>query len=155
MGRRLLQQLALLPWEMFAPTNGSAAPVRQLNYVLAANNASLAWQIQRLGAEEGSTPCLIYVDGNVTLSKPVPVPDQGISVARPMALVGLAGWNTSVDWHMQVREKPPPNHTLKSTSHIPPPTPPRAHLHPHPPDQSAPLCATPLPPHPPTHWGWE
>jgi hypothetical protein len=69
--------------------------------VLAADNATLAGQIQRLGAQEGPTPCLIYICANVTLSKP-PVPERGIAVKRPLVLVGLSGWTTGIDWHMEV-----------------------------------------------------
>jgi hypothetical protein len=72
------------------------------NYVLAANQESLVGHLQRLGAAAGPTGCLIYLESNVTLSKP-PVPASGIPVARPMAIVGLSRWVTSIDWYMQVR----------------------------------------------------
>lgn len=89
------------------PAAGAASGVSmrpgrpQYNYVLAANNSSLAQHMQRLGAQDTPTPCMIYVDSNITFSKP-PVPAAGIPVARPLVLVGLVGWNTSIDWHMQV-----------------------------------------------------
>lgn len=73
----------------------------QYNYVLAADNRNLAQHMQRLGAQDTPTPCLLYVDSNITFSKP-PVPAAGIPVARPLVLVGLVGWNTSIDFHMQV-----------------------------------------------------
>lgn len=72
------------------------------NYVLAADTDSIVPQLQRLGAVEGPTPCLIYLNSNVTLSKP-PVPAAGITMARPLAIVGMAHRNVSIDWHMQVR----------------------------------------------------
>lgn len=72
------------------------------NYVLAANRESLVGHIQRLGAVAGPTGCLIYLQDNVTLSKP-PVPAAGIPVARPLAIVGLSRWVTSIDFYMQVR----------------------------------------------------
>jgi hypothetical protein len=81
--------------------SGSPRGRPQYNYLLAANDGNLAQHMQRLGAQDTSTPCLIYVDSNITFSKP-PVPAAGIPVARPLVLVGLVGWNTSIDWHMQV-----------------------------------------------------
>jgi hypothetical protein len=71
--------------------------------VLAADQQSVVWQLERLGAVEGPVGCLIYLEGNLTLSKP-PVPEGGIMMARPMFLVGLSHWNVSIDWHMQVSE---------------------------------------------------
>jgi hypothetical protein len=71
------------------------------NYVLAANQESLVGHLQRLGAVAGPTGCLVYLEQNVTLSKP-PVPAAGIPMARPMAIVGLSRWVTSIDWYMQV-----------------------------------------------------
>lgn len=72
------------------------------NYVLAALNATLVHHMQELGVVASSVACLIYVDSNVTLSKPVPVPPVGVLVARPLTLVGLVTANTSVDFHMAV-----------------------------------------------------
>jgi hypothetical protein len=104
-GRKLLQQPATSPATQAPLVSNSSSRIsraaRQLNYVLAADNDTLAWQIQQLGAQDVHTPCLIYIDANVTLAKP-PVPEQGIAVMRPLVLVGLMGWTTSIDWHMEV-----------------------------------------------------
>lgn len=83
----------------------SVPPKKQYNYVLAATQESLIAHMQQLGGLEGPTPCLIYICSNVTLSKP-PVPASGIPVARPMFIVGLVRYNTSIDWYMQVRVAP-------------------------------------------------
>jgi hypothetical protein len=72
------------------------------NYVLAANQESLVGHLQRLGAVASPTGCLIYLEDNVTLSTPL-VPAAGIPMARPLAVVGLSRWVTSIDFYMQVR----------------------------------------------------
>jgi hypothetical protein len=76
--------------------------VSKYNYVLAADQDSIVQHLQQLGPVEGPVPCLIYLNGNVTLNKP-PVPAGGIAVARPIALVGLAGEKVGIDFRMQVR----------------------------------------------------
>lgn len=86
---------------MSSSSGSQQAGKPRYNYVLAANQDTIVQHIWHMGAVGGPTACLIYLEANVTLSKP-PVPTGGIPMARPMAIVGLSHWNTSIDWHMQV-----------------------------------------------------
>lgn len=83
---------------------GSAAdeqPAARPGYVLAATNNTIVPLMQQLGAVDGPATLLMYIDTNVTLSKP-PVPAAGIVVNRPLVLVGLTVANVSVDLHMDI-----------------------------------------------------
>jgi hypothetical protein len=77
------------------------APALKYNYVLAASNSNCVLHLQRLGSVVGPAAALLYLDDNITLSKP-PVPEAGVLVARPLAMVGLSYVNTSMDLHMTV-----------------------------------------------------
>eukprot|EP00882_Tetradesmus_deserticola_P014601 GHRQ01015531.1.p1 GENE.GHRQ01015531.1~~GHRQ01015531.1.p1 ORF type:complete len:606 (+),score=147.84 GHRQ01015531.1:170-1987(+) len=70
-------------------------------YVLSASNATFVPLMQQLGGEDTAAQALMYVDGNVTLSKP-PVPEAGMLLQRPLAAVGLSSALTSLDLAMQV-----------------------------------------------------
>jgi len=104
-GRRLSSAASTAAVPVSRTGIGTVPPAKQYNYVLAATQESLIAHMQQLGGLEGPTPCLIYICSNVTLSKP-PVPASGIPVARPMFMVGLVRYNTSIDWYMQVRLGP-------------------------------------------------
>jgi hypothetical protein len=95
---------------------GAAQRKQPYNYVLAATNATLAGHLLQQGSVDGPTPCIIYLDSNATLSKP-PVPAEGIPMARPMAVVGLASKNTSIDFYMQVRTRASAHHDGSGSSH--------------------------------------
>lgn len=102
---RLLRAAA--PVALPVPAPAAAPSSKQVqapkyNYVLGADQDSIVQHLQQLGSAEGPVPGLIYLNGNVTLSKP-PVPAGGIAVARPMVIVGLAGEAVGIDFHMQVR----------------------------------------------------
>jgi hypothetical protein len=84
-------------------SNGSgvyAGPPPKYGYVLSANNATFVPLMQQLGSVATAAQALLYVDTNVTLSKP-PVPQSGILLDRPMAIVGLSEALTGLDLAMQ------------------------------------------------------
>jgi hypothetical protein len=77
-----------------------AGPPPKYGYVLSADNATFVPLMQQLGGVDMAAQSLLYVNGNVTLSKP-PVPQAGMLLQRPMALVGLSFTLTGVDLAMQ------------------------------------------------------
>jgi hypothetical protein len=84
-------------------SNGSAAfagPPPKYGYVLSANNATFVPLMEQLGSVDTAAQALLYVDANVTLSKP-PVPQSGMLLERPMAVVGLSSCLTGLDLAMQ------------------------------------------------------
>ena len=85
------------------PKDGNATSATQLNYVLAADNTTLVPLLESFASVNTSTPMLLYVTGNVTMSRGAGVPARGIAINRFLHWVGLSSRNTSVDWHMEVR----------------------------------------------------
>lgn len=82
---------------------GGKLPPPKYGYVLAATNDTLVQLMTQIGAVAGPVGAVIYIDTNITLSKP-PFPDEGILVARPLYVVGLVLANTSLDLHMKVNQ---------------------------------------------------
>ncbi|KAF6262439.1 hypothetical protein COO60DRAFT_627220 [Scenedesmus sp. NREL 46B-D3] len=84
-------------------TNASAAdtgPPPKYGYVLSASNETFVPLMQWLGGINTAAQALLYFDENVTLSKP-PVPQAGMLLQRPMAVVGLSSALTGIDLAMQ------------------------------------------------------
>ena len=77
-------------------------PASSLNYVLGADNATVVPLLKSFGSISTTTPLLVYVTGNVTVSSATGVSAHGIAVNRFLHWVGLSSRNTSVDWHMEV-----------------------------------------------------
>jgi hypothetical protein len=81
-------------------TSALAGPPPKYGYILSASNATFVPLFQQLGGVDTPVQSLLYVDGNVTLSKP-PVPQVGMLLQRPMAVVGLSSTLTGLDLAMQ------------------------------------------------------
>jgi hypothetical protein len=84
-------------------SNGSgvyAGPPPKYGYVLSANNATFVPLMEQLGSVATAAQALLYAAANITLSKP-PVPQTGIPLERPMAVVGLSSALTGLDLAMQ------------------------------------------------------
>jgi hypothetical protein len=73
------------------------------NYVLAADAATIAPQLERRLPAVTPRPLLLYVTSNVTLGKP-PLPAAGVRVLRPLVMVGRATAATSVDFRLDVNQ---------------------------------------------------
>jgi hypothetical protein len=77
-----------------------AGPPSKYGYVLSANNATFVPLMEQLGSVATAAQALLYADANIKLSKP-PVPQTGIPLERPMAVVGLSSALTGLDLAMQ------------------------------------------------------
>ena len=77
-------------------------PASSLNYVLGADNATTVPLLKSFGSISTTTPLLVYVTANITVSSATGVSARGIAINRFLHWVGLSSRNTSVDWHMEV-----------------------------------------------------